>query len=273
MEYYDYSVVVCGCTKNSSQYIENHLNVLMSLKSIFRRYRIVVYENDSNDDTVNKLEQFKKHNEEFNYISENNVHNFANIIPWLQTRPQYIAHGRNMLLKYIHTHHNDIDYLICVDLDDVISQLKPKQFKYLFENDTDEWDALFGNCIGKYYDIWALRMDEKLWNSNDSLKLWNHPVNYDCWEMAIQTKNVQKYVYDHQVVIPVHKNLIPVISAFGGFGIYKYSAILNCNYNSIENNKIRCEHVSFHKQMIEKNQAKLFICPKFLVTSQKEHTR
>jgi hypothetical protein len=149
------------------------------------------------------------------------------------------------------------EYMIMVDLDDVIATFKPSQIKYLFEH--TEWDALFANCLGKYYDIWALRIERDKWTQLCPFQV----IDYDCWE-AVQKYRTRQVVSQHQISIPVSTPLIPVNSAFGGFGIYKVDKI-NGRYNGFDG-RIRCEHVEFHKGM-----KRLFICPKFLVNKQSEH--
>jgi glycosyltransferase involved in cell wall biosynthesis len=211
---------------------------------LFETFKMLIYENDSTDNTVEILEQFKQTHPFFDYISEN-----------LQTRVKTLAlaHGRNTLLKYI----QGFEYMIMVDLDDVIATFKPSQIKYLFEH--TEWDALFANCLGKYYDIWALRIERDKWTQLCPFQV----IDYDCWE-AVQKYRTRQVVSQHQISIPVSTPLIPVNSAFGGFGIYKVDKI-NGRYNGFDG-RIRCEHVEFHKGM-----KRLFICPKFLVNKQSEH--
>ena len=237
-------VVIAGCTKNSATYIVERLHKLVEMGKLFTTYHIVLYENDSTDNTVEKLEQFKQTHPLFDYISEN-----------LQTRvkTQALAHGRNTLLRHI----QGFEYMIMVDLDDVIATFKPGQIKYLFEH--TEWDALFANCLGKYYDIWALRIEREKWTPLCPFQV----IDYDCWEAA-QKYRTRQVVSQHQISIPVSAPLIPVNSAFGGFGIYKVKKI-NGRYNGFDG-IVRCEHVEFHKGM-----KRLFICPKFLVNKQSEH--
>jgi hypothetical protein len=237
------SVIVCGCTKNSSGYIHKHLQLLYDMAPLFKTFKMLIYENDSTDNTVEILEHFKQTHPFFDYISENLQ---------LSIRTEVLAHGRNTLLGHI----QEFEYMIMVDLDDVIATFKPSQIKYLFEH--SEWDALFANCLGKYYDIWALRIERDKWTPLCPFQV----IDYDCWEAA-QKYRTRQVISQHQISIPVSEPLIPVNSAFGGFGIYKVNKI-NGRYNGF--NGMRCEHVEFHKGM-----KRLFICPKFLVNKQSEH--
>jgi hypothetical protein len=214
---------------------------------LFKTFKMLIYENDSEDNTVNILKKFKKKHKYFDYISENIQDDLTctNVL----SRTEILAHGRNTLLNHI----QGFDYMIMVDLDDVISTFKPSQLKYLFEN--KEWDALFANCE-TYYDVSALRIEKDKWTHACPFKV----IDYDCWKKVHYHKST-RFVSQHQIKIPSSAPLIPVNSAFGGFGIYKVNKI-NGRYDGSN----ECEHVSFHKGM--KN---LFICPKFMVKTQNEH--
>ena len=161
--------------------------------------------------------------------------------------------------------------MMMVDLDDVIRTFHPTQLRHVFSIPYESWDALFANCVCRYYDIWALRISKEQWNPQLHGRLWKHCVDYDCWEMAKTYKDVRQFVYHHQVMIPVQCPLIPVTSAFGGLGIYKINKTKNCFYTSKDNGKSRCEHVAFHQQMIDKNNANLFILPSLLLNCAFEH--
>ena len=239
------SIIVCGCTKNSASYIHKHLQLLYDMAPLFQKFKMLIYENNSTDNTVEMLELFKQTHPNFDYITEN-----------LTTKPrtEILAHGRNTLLRNIQGY----EYMIMTDLDDVIAIFKPSQIKYLFENTYDEWDGLLANCLGKYYDIWALRIERDKWTPLCPFQV----IDYDCWEKAQEYRS-KVVISQYQITIPVSTPLIPVTSAFGGFGIYKVNKI-NGIYNGY--NGRRCEHVEFHKGM-----KRLFICPKFLVNKQGQH--
>ena len=240
------SLIVCGCTKNSASYIYKHLQLLYDIAPLFKTFKMLIYENNSDDNTVKILKKFKQTHPNFDYISENIQHVLhCNII----SRTEVLAHGRNTLLNHI----QGFDYMIMVDLDDVIGTFKPSQLKYLFEH--KDWDALFANCE-TYYDVSALRIEKDKWTHTCPFKV----IDYDCWKKA-NYHNSTHFVSQHQIKIPSSAPLIPVNSAFGGFGIYKVNKI-NGKYDGSN----QCEHVSFHKGMNN-----LFICPKFMVNKQDHH--
>ena len=61
-----------------------------------------------------------------------------------------------------------------------------------------------------------------------------------------------------QRVYKPDSELMPVYSCFGGMAFYKKESIKGCIYDSINDD---CEHVIFHKCLIEKNKGKIFMNP------------
>ena len=66
------NVIICGCTKNSSNYIQSEINNLLKIKSLFAQFDIVIYENDSNDNTVEILRLLESENK-LKLITESNI--------------------------------------------------------------------------------------------------------------------------------------------------------------------------------------------------------
>jgi hypothetical protein len=104
---------------------------------------------------------------------------------------------------------------------------------------------------------------------------------------------MRKYVSDSLQNLP-NNSLLPCISAFNGFAIYRKTKITNCNYDGqlnltkiprdyifnhekkvkskivfknlghIDPSKEDCEHRLFHIDMIYKNNAQICISPEIL---------
>jgi hypothetical protein len=262
---YPYKVVLCGCTKNSASYLTSHLYKLVQIKDLFSSFEVVLYENDSYDMTVQILDTYQQIYPFVHYISE------TGIDKKYRHRPERIAHGRNKILHHIQTNFPDYDFMMMMDLDGVVDNFEIDQFKHIFEHDVNTWDVLTANCNNRYYDIWALRIEETTWNNELHGKVWPRCIDYDCWERILKTMDKKSYLADNQVWIPQDTPLIPVDSAFGGFGIYKMSHIKDCTYSAHLNGNVSCEHVEFHKQIREKHNARIFICPSFCIQCQTEH--
>jgi glycosyltransferase involved in cell wall biosynthesis len=274
-------VVVCGTIKNGAKTIEKNINSLLELQKYCLDFKMVLYENDSTDGTTEILNKIKS--DTIHIISEQNI----NV---LGGRTVILSWGRNKLLEYINTTFSDYDYVIMSDLDDVLKGFKGKMVQKEFEKDLSKWDVLTANCIGPYYDIYALRCKKN--------KIWELDLQYDCWDMINHTTKLGFnrglstliHVGNFQKVIPTKEQLISVDSAFGGMGIYKMSIIKNCYYNGMMGecsckeylnqeyhfrmgkcSQTTCEHVSFHKQIRENNNGRIFICPSLLVYAEPQH--
>jgi len=205
--------------------------------------RIFIFESDSTDNTLAKLHQWSRA-EIYTY------RNFSKTIPKLTER---MAFCRNKLLEK--ARQLKPDYMLVLDLD--IFAANVSSFLSNFEYDTNNWSVMTGNLVDKYYDIWSLR------TLSDSI------LNYDVWQRIWSLQYMTNYCKDslikniiniHQKSYPSERSLLEVRSAFNGAGLYKMEATNNCYYSS---EVYSCEHVPFHVCMREKNQARIFINPKF----------
>jgi hypothetical protein len=257
----DKKIIICGCTKNSSAYLEQRIQLLHEIGARFAKYNIVLYENDSTDNTVEILQKHKT--DTFHFISETNV---SIKYPQLNKRVQILCHGRNVLLNIVKTKYASYDCMMMIDIDNVLENFNSKTILNAFKYG-DNWSGLTANCIGKYYDIWALRMPATLWDPWIHGKLWSEPLEHDCWSQIRNNVHPYTCIKSYQTIIPVKMPLIQTTSSFGGIGIYKIGAIMNSSYNCFNNSFIECEHVSFNNSI----QGQLYICPSLLVKCPDEH--
>jgi len=247
-----YSVVICGCCRNVERYIERNLFIINEIGKRFFDYKVIIYENDSTDNTRQLLITCK--NEKTEFIFENNVA--------ISNRTERIAHCRNKILEIVNSKYLNYDYMLMLDLDDVLYQGNLQNTIHsCFLYKAEQWDAMFANCNTKYYDIYALRKKNYLmsccWNNVNVLKQKGIPHN-----MAYN-ECIDKFIINY----PANGKLIPVISAFGGAGLYKMSVIKGVKYIGVEpthvDNQI-CEHVPFNTTLYN-NGRKLYINPKMLI--------
>ena len=226
------SCIIVGTARNIEQYVYNSINILTDISYLFNYCPIVIYENDSNDNTLSILNNFKH----IKVISEKKV---------LGNRTIRLAHGRNTLHNYAVSLNYPFDYYIVCDLDDKISRLTPESILSCFNY--NDWSMMGANQLGGYYDLWALRTKDN-WCKNDC---WDNPHN----KLSCIHKN-----------IPINSDPIEVDSCFGGTGIYKFELTIGCVYKSYKQQFFseRCEHVSFHEDMKRLHNAKLFINPRMI---------
>ena len=244
-----YNVIFAGTIRNVETHLKKNLEYIDKCGNKFNSYKLIIYENDSTDNTRKILEENKKNN--YLYIFENNVEE--------PLRTKRIANGRNKILNKVReiNTNNKYDYLIMMDLDDVNSSGKfVDSIESCFKN--MDWDVLTGNQSTTYYDMWAFRkkglLDYDCWKEVD--KAINNGMNRDDAE--------NKYVWD--VIGKFEKNeFIEVDSAFGGIAIYKLKNIpKSCYYiGNYDDGSEQCEHVQFHK-CIKDAGGKIFINTAFL---------
>jgi len=248
---------ICGAVKNCGPYLEKVFTNIEKIGSLFNDYRIILYYDTSQDNTLDLLKQYKqKNNKLIFYVNKKEISSYRTI---------RIANARNNCLQVIRNIYADYPFFIMMDLDDVCSQdikLEVLQ-RYLDRND---WDALsFNKDI--YYDIWAL-----------SIK----PYFLSCMHFKIEVCSImQKYITRLLKHLPSGE-LLPCASAFNGFAIYRTDKFLDCRYNGVFNigifskNKKKynigilnssinynviedCEHRSFHVEAINRHNAKIRI--------------
>jgi len=271
------SCVLIGAARNIADKLPRSLATMAQIAALFSRSAIVIGENGSTDGTKAVLETFRTTDPDRHHVLTLDAE--ANAIP---ARTVRLALVRNKLLDYVHAHYSTYDYILMIDLDGILDGFDVPSISKALQT-PGKWDALFANSTGKYYDIWALR--------SEALN-----VTFDCWDLVrhmqvqynvTQALAKQVAVTQYQNLIPPTRDPVPVLSAFGGLGLYRLGSTTGCVYNGITTacscthliKSIRpnscfpcaCEHVSFHRDMIDKHGAKLFILPSLLVASQDEH--
>jgi hypothetical protein len=244
-----YNVIFAGPCKNIEKYVKKNLDNIDRCGQKFNSYKVIIYENDSSDNTRKLLEENKKDN--YIYIYENNITE--------PLRCMRIANGRNKIIEKVHEINNDnkYDFLIMLDLDDVNESGKfIDSIETCFKN--MDWDVLAGNQSDRYYDIWAFRKKGLL--------------DWDCWkEYGKAVKNgMSDQEAKHKYVFGILSKFEPsgfieVDSAFGGIAIYKLKTLpKNCRYRgNYDDGTEQIEHVPFHN-CIKNAGGKIFINTEFL---------
>jgi hypothetical protein len=145
-------------------------------------------------------------------------------------------------------------------------------------NDDNDWHALSFNTSPEYYDIWGL-------------SIYPYCFSYNHFEKNVQNYNIiQKYVTTLLNKLEPNQ-LLPCISAFNGFAIYKTYKFLNTYYDGrirkdlvppqnmaahmkASNSKLvykkyvtvdgryeDCEHRAFHIMSRQRSNARIMISP------------
>lgn len=228
-------IVFIGLARNIGQSIAKSISKLVNLGETAKDYRIVVFENDSIDNTKNQLEILHQNNSKIIYISEN--YNRPQFGPVQDTdRTTALAEYRNKLKDYVKKYLIDYDFIIVTDLDfvDFSQSGCYNSFGWLSKY-AGEIDAVAGNSY-EYKNV----------TSSEYKSLWN----YDSWAFRYtwwnQLSQLESSTYDRMLwfgffIMPVGSRIIPVNSAFGGMTIYKTEQFIQGLYEGYD-----CEHVCFH---------------------------
>lgn len=248
---------ICGTVKNCGKYLDKIFKNMELIGGLFEDYVIILYYDKSNDNTLQKMKNYKQKNSKFNF--------YVNSAPLSKHRTYRLALGRNYLINVIKETYQDYPYFIMMDCDDSCAyNMKLENLKmYLQRND---WDALSFNHPAGYYDNWALS---------------KRPFVLSCHHFT-DTGQGQRMIENIIKKTPENK-LITCLSAFNGFAIYRTPKFINCCYDGrfrtdyipkeiirenilfagkiVKNIQEDCEHRYFHIQAVLKNNARIRISP------------
>lgn len=226
------SAVIVGLARNLSFRLPNACRLLDSVGSGFAVSRVAVFENDSGDNTRDEL---------LKYSQQQQTHAEVVILGatrgdpiWPQTRDlsraQAMAGYRAECQEYVRR--NPADVVLVLDLD--VADYSDAGLSHTLGN--DDWDFVgsYGLAMVReqrvQFDVWAFR---------DVL----HPEPHTRFEI-----NPRHY----RLGWPI----FPVLSCFGGLGVYRGEAYLAGTYSGGD-----CEHVQFHKSIQAAGYRRFFLNP------------
>lgn len=255
------SAVFSGVARNCASYLPAALANLSRLESTYETVRYVFAVGESNDNTLEILE---------NWVSSGrigHVIDMANLERSELRRTVRIAMARNACLSLLRDKYQNFDHLVTFDLDSVLSNpvcelAFSRASHWLDESETRA--GVFANAYPRYYDLWALRHPRlcpgDVWHA-----IWDRH-RWCSFELA-----KLYHVYSRQIRIA--RNLAPfqVTSAFGGLSIYKVRFTKDATYIGYgTGGREQAEHVEFNKCIIGQG-GELFVFPSLLVRAPQEH--
>ena len=258
-------MIVSGLVKDSQDTLPVFIERINSLQKFFKSFKVVLFENDSKDDTRRLLLDWEKE-KNFVHIIKCNDPVIQSIIksdsfecklnltpaiadgPFSKSRFSKMVKFRNILLEkskqFVRNPQSTTILMIDTDL------VGPFSIDGIAHSFGHSWDMIssygitgialtLGNTF--YYDLMAYK------DSNTT----GIPSN------PIQLLKVSSTVNGKQRGDP----LLPVLSSFAGFAIYKYTSIKDSDYSGDN----LCEHINLHDNMISKGFKKLYINPSMIV--------
>ena len=201
-------VCICGTVKNCGAYLENVLQNMYRIGSLFESFVIFLYYDDSQDETWTILEAHK--------ATHPNLFVHRNTTFRSPFRTHRIAHGRNTCLDFIRANYPTHEYFIMMDCDNPCSETVHTDVlaKYLGRAD---WDALTFRKE-PYYDIWAL-----------SLSPYN--VSFVHFPNYVHVLNTMTNYVEKRLNELKEGELLECNSAFNGFAIYRTALFLKGRYD------------------------------------------
>ena len=218
-------IILGGIVKNIGNSIQVILPFFQEMKQKIPQMEIVLYENNSTDSTKEILDYLQKTFEWIQVKSEDLSNSFflerGNARTWdnKPCRIEMIAYARNQLIEMVEEKKlsND-DFFILIDLD---MNIPPpiEAIEFVLKNFPNEVDALFANGLhssGKYYDAYELRTEE-------------YPFGPEILGEHFWSKTHMDTILRR---IDMTEPLVPVVSAFGGLGIYRGNIFKGCKYSA-----------------------------------------
>lgn len=237
-------ICIIGLTRNTSSVIVNTLSSLIDLGTKAKDYKIVLFENDSSDDTVKIINSLRERNTHIELLTE------------IYNKPQYgtvqdrertmlLAQYRNKLKNYVNEHYSDYDFIVVADTDFQNFSLDGvyNSFGWLYENEIA--GAICGNSF-EYRPIFSNNEEPSLWNYDS----WAYRAS---WWNNLQAHNMPAVRYNSMFwfglqILPIGSHPFRINSGFGGMAIYRKKFYFSADYSGED-----CEHVMFHYNLKQKN--------------------
>jgi hypothetical protein len=255
---------ICGTVKNCEPYLSKVFKNIETIGQIFEDYKIIIAYDNSSDNSLEFLNNYKINNSE-KMILHVNTESLSIF------RVYNIAKARNKCLETIRSQFPDYEYFIMIDCDEVCSNSVNLEDLFYYLTINTEWDAITFNKKS-YYDLWALS---------------KYPYSFSCMHFA--NWNTWGTFIERIIENTPPKTLIPCLSAFNGFAIYRTNKFIDGFYDPkprldllpkhlLEANEkisgpiyvkgkarlIDCEHRSFHLMAINNNNARIRIAPEII---------
>jgi hypothetical protein len=229
-------LVVCGLCRNVRHFLPRLAARIECLGGMFRDYRVVLFENDSTDATLEFLQDWQQSNPLVHLLSETLGHiRYPQIR--CSERATRMAEYRNRCQRYAIDNFGDFDDVLVTDTD----LAGGWSFDGLADTfGQDDWDF-----VGSY-----------------GLLRVQHPqhselLQFDAWAFrALGHPDAHDNIEVNSMVFDRGEPLLPVLSCFGGMGVYRMEAWKSAEYGGPD-----CEHNILHARMRDRGFGRIFLNP------------
>eukprot|EP01038_Epipyxis_sp_PR26KG_P013043 gene13043-17479_t len=266
------NVSIIGAGRDLSSRLDNILHQVEQLSGHFKYSQAVFVEGNSNDDTLQKLNNWANlSNNNRSIYSVKDLHKTENIknnelkLP----REGRIANARNIALNALKSM-PWTEYIIVIDMDIIGWSLNGIMDSF-GRTTSPQWDVMCGHGTilhGLYRDTYAFRPAATTGEITTNHHLYGD--DHDLYgisdeEASAYQKSVMiakrdahtlmdTYIYDRYISMDIKP--IKLNSCFGGLAIYRSNVFKECSYNhrySYAPNQLDCEHAILHKCARDKN--------------------
>jgi hypothetical protein len=240
-------VAITGLARNLGGILPLTIQRLEVLAGCFADHRVIVFENDSTDDTRGLLRRWETTNGRVKVVCED-LRDPVNPATRCPARAERMADYRRRCQEQVLASCGGFNFTIIVDLD-ILGGWSVDGVANTFGH--DGWDFVGANGLivrrrglaanhVQQYDTWALRFDPDL--------------------TPLSTVEAAGIVYGRG------EPLVRVTSCFGGLGIYTMDAYAAGRYATDD-----LEHATLHRSMIAAGHDRLFLNPSQFVVYGRRH--
>ena len=214
-----------NCSKNIIKSVEN------IQKIVCKDWRMIIYENDSTDNTKNLLQTIEDYRIQTISMDDNTSY----LIDRSQTRTNNLARYRNFCVDWIDKNYTDCDYVVVLDLDADLG------FSVGGIYNSIGWLNLLDDAGGivSYSSLLSIEDNKIIFVHYDSFA-----VRMNDWEPIVHIKDINNPWFKNWHPV-VGSNPVPIYSCFGGLAVYKTQAFLKGRYDG----NLGSEHIAFHKSL------------------------
>ncbi len=241
------SVVIAGLARNIGRILPATIERTRRLCSLFADARVIVFENDSCDDTKVQLSRWASGDERVVAVSEDAAAPPSHGVRCLE-RAGRMARYRTRCQQLVLEHFPRFEFVIVVDFDaeggwstdGIANTFGHKEWDFVGANGLIYRRSGLNVNAMRHYDTWALRFDARC-----------TPLR------AVEASRFEYHRGDP---------LVPVTSCFGGLGIYTMQAFAAGRYDALD-----MEHVGFHSSMAAAGFSRMFLNPSQIVIHGRRH--
>ncbi|MHB8900205.1 MAG: glycosyltransferase family A protein [Thermoguttaceae bacterium] len=234
-------VILCGLARDTAEFLPLTIARMERLGGYFADYRVIIYENDSQDHTLDLLQRWAHRNWRVTVLNETRQ-DPLNLPCRCPRRGGRMAYYRNRYRDHVESSYRDFDDVLVADTD-LAGGWSYDGIAHSYSYHTWDFMGSFGviyrrrgwdpNCIYQF-DAWAFRRDD------DYQALATKEVNHMRWLRG--------------------QPLVPVTSCFGGLGLYRLAAFLAGRYAGGD-----CEHIGLHRSMRANGFPHIYLNPSQIV--------